>query len=248
MHAVIQTDFHGQTLTILHHDGQQWLTAEQVGLALGYAEANARQGINNLYNRHSDEFTDQDTFVIKLMTNPLGGNPTTRIFSATGCQLLGFFANTTRAKAFRQWAKQVLAAQAPVMATIPASTRYYGRVTRLLERKLLEAFVIHNGPQKDLAQHFGISLSTCNMILHGKYQFGPATGPCLCSDALLDAVAARTLANEQARLLAYQQGIANRLRHTANNQPLADRLDRVGQHLQQAPQQALLPMLPGAKP
>lgn len=100
--------FEGLQLSIIDHDGQKWLTADQIGLALGYAADKARQGINNLYKRHQDEFTSDDTFVINLMTNPKGGNPTTRIFSATGCHLLSFFSNTQKAKNFRAWAKQVL--------------------------------------------------------------------------------------------------------------------------------------------
>ena len=241
MQSLIQADFHGQALTIIDHAGQKWLTAEQVGLALGYAEANARTGVTNLYNRHVDEFTEQDTCAINLMAQ--GQNRNTRIFSATGCQLLGFFANTTRAKAFRQWAKQVLAGVAPALPPGPmAPTGYYGRITRAMERRLLECFAYHPTTQKALAHKFGISTATCNLIIHGKYQFGAAHGASQCSDALLDAVAARVLANEQARLAAFQQGMVNRLRNSANNQALADRLDRIGQHLQQAPVQALLPM------
>lgn len=101
--------FNGVEYQITDYNGQYWLTAEQIGKALEYSEDNQRKAINNLYNRHNDEFTDEDTFVINLMTNPKGGNPTTRIFSKTGCIKLGFFANTPKAKQFRQWSANVLA-------------------------------------------------------------------------------------------------------------------------------------------
>lgn len=106
-------EFFGTPISVIDHAGRRWLTAEQAGRCLGYNDANARQGINNLFKRHEDEFTEEDTFVINLMTNPQGGNPNTRIFSATGCQKLGFFASTARAKDFRTWAAKVLAGQAP---------------------------------------------------------------------------------------------------------------------------------------
>ena len=106
---LIPAEFHGTQLSIIDRDGCKWLTAEQVGRCLGYAEANVRKGISKLYNAHADEFTDSDTFVAVLATNPQGGNPNVRIFSATGCIKLGFFANTPRAKEFRSWASEVLA-------------------------------------------------------------------------------------------------------------------------------------------
>jgi hypothetical protein len=109
------TAFHGIAVRIVDHAGQRWLTAEDVGRCLGYAEANVRIGISNLYSRHADEFTEADTSVIKLITGSRG-EQNTRIFSATGCTLLSMFANTPRAKDFRAWGKQVLAGQAPAPA------------------------------------------------------------------------------------------------------------------------------------
>ena len=103
----ITADFNGTSVTIIERDGQRWLTADQIGLALGYNPANARAGLNNLYGRHTDEFSSADTCVIKLMTQ--GQMRETRIFSATGCIKLGFFASTPKAKEFRTWASEVLA-------------------------------------------------------------------------------------------------------------------------------------------
>lgn len=128
---VIPAEFHGKTFQIIEHAGKRWLTAEEVGLALGYAECNARIGINNLYNRHIDEFTEADTFVINLMTNSAWGdrqkkigNPNIRVFSSSGCIKLGFFANTGRAKEFRAWAAKVLDGQTPVVvAATPVEAR-----------------------------------------------------------------------------------------------------------------------------
>lgn len=110
MNQSIPAEFHGTSLSIIDHAGQKWLTAEEVGRCLGYDPSNARKGVIKLFERHGDEFTEQDTFVVKLTSNARG-NPTTRIFSATGCIKVGFFAQTNRAREFRTWASQALARQ-----------------------------------------------------------------------------------------------------------------------------------------
>lgn len=107
-------DYHGTSIQLIEKDGSRWLTARDLGLCLGYSEANARQGIINLYNRHLDEFTEKDSCEIKLISQ--GQERNTRIFSPSGCHLLSFFASTTRAKDFRAWAKEVLV-QAATSAT-----------------------------------------------------------------------------------------------------------------------------------
>ncbi len=50
--------FHGSPVKVINHNGQLWLTSKEVGLCLGYNEANANTGITNLYNRNKDEFED----------------------------------------------------------------------------------------------------------------------------------------------------------------------------------------------
>lgn len=220
--------FRDTRLDVIDRNGQRWLTAEQIGLALGYAPDKSRQSVNNLYNRHADEFTEADTTVIKLMT--VTGDKDSRIFSATGCNLLSFFANTPRAKEFRVWAKQVLAAQPALVAPARGPS---GRVliTREMERRVLELFVA-GWRQRAIAREMGVSAPAINLLLHAKYQFSPAAGAPQCSPELLAAVAAKHLENEQARLIEQQQRLAQRFCNSAHNQPLADQLDRIGRHLQ----------------
>ena len=104
---------------ILDHAGRQWLTAEQAGRCLGYSEAQSRKAVVNLYNKHADEFGEEDMSVIELMTE--AGLRECRIFSSTGCSKLGFFARTARAKEFRTWASKVLSKKlAPPVAPVPA--------------------------------------------------------------------------------------------------------------------------------
>lgn len=149
--------FNGTSFDIIDHEGKRWLSADQIGFALGYASTNARQGIINLYNRHADEFTVDDTCVINLISQ--GQLREVRIFSATGCHLLSFFSNTARAKEFRAWAKQVLTGQAPVPAlaepTPPALDR------------LADNMAVMAGHMGDMAQ--GVKTVVTQMNATGKY-------------------------------------------------------------------------------
>jgi|GEM_PF-1178574 DNA-binding CsgD family transcriptional regulator len=118
--------FEGTNLSVIDHNDQRWLTADQIGIALGYSEEKARQGVNNLYKRHEDEFGAEDSCVIKMMTQGQGRD--VRIFSATGCHLLSFFSNTPRAKQFRAWAKAVLAGQTAAPTSLEGMEQRLGKV------------------------------------------------------------------------------------------------------------------------
>ncbi len=123
MNAPIQ-QFNPTQIAIIDHNGSKWLTAEQLGLALGFSDKRARDGVNNLYNRHIDEFSEQDSTTIKLMAVD-GKQRETRIFSHTGCNLLSFFANTPNAKQFRKWAARVLAGESQPHAQMQALKAAY---------------------------------------------------------------------------------------------------------------------------
>lgn len=107
MTHLISAEFRGESLQLIEKDGARWLTARDLGLCLGYNAANVSKGILKLYERHLDEFTNEDSVIVKLTATD-GKTYNTRIFSPSGCYLLSFFANTPRAKDFRAWAKQVL--------------------------------------------------------------------------------------------------------------------------------------------
>lgn len=117
MQQIIPAEFHGTPLSIIDRDGQRWLTSEEVGRCLGYAEANVSQGVRNLYNRHADEFSEADTCQIKMIWQ--GQNRDLRVFSAEGCVMLAMFASTPRAKEFRQWAKRELAGKSGAVVAAP---------------------------------------------------------------------------------------------------------------------------------
>lgn len=98
-------------VTLITHNNRYWLTAEDVGRCLGYTAGNERQGIIKAFNRHIDEFSEEDSCVVKLATQ--GQMREFRIFSQTGCVKLGFFSNTPTAKTFRKWAARVLSGETP---------------------------------------------------------------------------------------------------------------------------------------
>lgn len=111
--------FQNHTLQVHARNGKPWLSSGDIGTALGYG---VRQGavnltdppctkspadeVNRLYARNADEFTDEMTAIIRLPTGR--GIQDVRVFSPRGCQLIGFFARTDRAKAFRAWVLDVL--------------------------------------------------------------------------------------------------------------------------------------------
>lgn len=147
--AIQSANFHGQQLSIIDHESRKWLTAEQVGQALGYSTDRARDSINTLYKRHDDEFSEADTCTINLMSQ--GQRRQTRIFSDTGCIKLGFFANTPRAKEFRTWASRELAgrqAHRPASADFSLTdltVRLVNAVQPMLKQySLRQAYVIAN--------------------------------------------------------------------------------------------------------
>ncbi len=102
--------------------GKPWLRGTQIGSALGYK--NPRADMSKLYDRNADEFDDSMTAIVKLpdlrfqsgsagadlrqQTDDAGQVREVRIFSPRGCYLLGMFAQTENAKAFRRWVLDVL--------------------------------------------------------------------------------------------------------------------------------------------
>lgn len=151
--AIQSATFHGQQLSIIDHDNRKWLTAEQVGQALGYAEGTTAIAINKLFRRHADEFIQGADVGETKLVSP-GGMQATRIFSDTGCIKLGFFANTPRAKEFRTWASRVLAGRETAVSPAPtfdpvafdqAGKALIGMVQTLLpQHSLRKAYQIAN--------------------------------------------------------------------------------------------------------
>lgn len=104
--------FHNTNFSYMEMAGQVWLTASEIGQALEYADDKA---VQRIYSRHSDEFTEKMTGVVKLTTP--SGTQDSRVFSLRGTHLIAMFARTPKAKEFRRWVLDVLdreVAQSPI--------------------------------------------------------------------------------------------------------------------------------------
>ncbi|WP_320725812.1 BRO-N domain-containing protein [Enterobacter ludwigii] len=95
--------FHNTNFAYMEMSGQIWLTASEVGEALGYSDDKA---IHRLYRKHADEFTVNMTGVVKVTTP--GGVQDSRVFSLRGAHLMGMFSRTPSAKEFRRWVLDIL--------------------------------------------------------------------------------------------------------------------------------------------
>ncbi|MBU0592445.1 MAG: Bro-N domain-containing protein [Gammaproteobacteria bacterium] len=91
-----------------------WLRGGQVAQALGYQ--NPASDIGKLYERNTDEFSDEMVQTVELET--AGGRQQVRIFSPRGCYLIGMLARTEKAKEFRKWVLDVLEGR-----TVPRESR-----------------------------------------------------------------------------------------------------------------------------
>lgn len=103
--------FDGQEFDVVDHGGQPCLTLADVAAAL-YGKGGPQSAtpfetrVRDLYRRHADEFTDTMTATVERLTP--GGRQRVRVFSLRGAHLLGMFARTERAKAFRRWVLDVI--------------------------------------------------------------------------------------------------------------------------------------------
>ncbi len=116
--------FNGHEFNTVENNGQPCITLAEIATVLyGKSEHETNASIDDskgtpqsdtpfetrirkLYQRHSDEFTDQMTALVEMQTP--GGKQTVRAFSLRGCHLLGIFARTPVAKEFRRWVLDVI--------------------------------------------------------------------------------------------------------------------------------------------
>lgn len=109
--------FQNTHFDVIEQSNQIWLTASQIGTALGYKSDDA---VSRIYRRNFDEFTSAMTETVKLTVS---GNyqKTVRIFSLRGAHLIAMFARTSLAKQFRKWVLDVLDGETKTQTIIPIS-------------------------------------------------------------------------------------------------------------------------------
>lgn len=102
-HPVTTLQFENTVFEVVERDGQIWLRVQQIAVALDYSRPDVLQQI---YAAHAHEFSADMTDLLKLPTT--GGEQMVRVFSLRGAHLLGMFARTEKAAAFRCWVLDVL--------------------------------------------------------------------------------------------------------------------------------------------
>ncbi|MBY8212908.1 hypothetical protein KW517_02610 [Vibrio fluvialis] len=107
--------FQNTHFDVIEQSNQIWLTAAQIGRALGYAREDS---VSRIYDRNQDEFSNAMTETVKLTVS---GNyqKTVRIFSLRGAHLIAMFARTSIAKQFRKWVLDILDQETKTQTIIP---------------------------------------------------------------------------------------------------------------------------------
>lgn len=93
--------FENQDIELITVDGHPMMTLPQIAGALGTDFQNG--SLSKLYTAHADEFTPEMTRIIKQ------GRTRVRVFNREGAWLIGMFARTPKAAAFRKWVITALA-------------------------------------------------------------------------------------------------------------------------------------------
>lgn len=91
--------FNNHNIELIQHNNQKYMTKDQIGLALEYADTDK---VSHLYNAHKSEFDEEMSCLIKH------GRTRVRIFNREGAWLIGMFARTEKAAEFRKWVLKVL--------------------------------------------------------------------------------------------------------------------------------------------
>ena len=95
--------FNDVQFDVIPRDGQPWVTSRQLAQALGYKDENS---VRKIYERNKEEFSPMMTATVNMTVGLT--EVIVRIFSMRGCHLIGMFARTPVAKAFRKWVLDVI--------------------------------------------------------------------------------------------------------------------------------------------
>lgn len=127
-------EFGDQPINLIELEGGRfWVTAEELGRALGYAQGNEGKGVSKLFERHADELARYRRFV--KMTN---GDTTHRVtvFEERAIYHMALLAKTERAKQFRMWVAETLD-DLRTHGKLIISRDEWERTQQLLERLLI---------------------------------------------------------------------------------------------------------------
>ena len=127
MNSIVK--FENQEFELVTVDGEPMMTLAQIGRAL---EASEKTNLSKLYTAHAEEFTPEMTRLIKQ------GGTRVRVFNREGAWLIGMFARTPKAAAFRKWVITALAAHVDGIAATEAEPRSLPPLDDLTEEQIAE--------------------------------------------------------------------------------------------------------------
>lgn len=111
--------FQNTHFDVIEQHNQLWLSAAQIGKALGYAREDS---VSRIYDRNRDEFSSGMSMTVNLTVNGINNSlrqKSVRIFSLRGAHLIAMFARTAIAKQFRRWVLDILDRETQTQTIIP---------------------------------------------------------------------------------------------------------------------------------
>lgn len=156
--------FNDVQFDVIPRGGQPWVTSRQLAQALGYKDENS---VRKIYERNKDEFSPMMTATVNMTVGLT--EVIVRIFSMRGCHLIGMFARTSVAKAFRKWVLDVIEQYGDRVPVVdPVTLNDTSRPSRRTdpERKALTAIIntwvgmapIHYASARaQVNAHFGVT-------------------------------------------------------------------------------------------
>lgn len=127
MNSIVK--FEDQEIELLSVNGQPVMTCRQIDDALGMS---TRNGTSTLFNRHETEFTPEMTQIIQQ------GQTRVRVFNREGAWLIGMFARTPKAAAFRKWVITALAEHVDGVAAAVSEPQSLPPLDDLTEEQIAE--------------------------------------------------------------------------------------------------------------
>ena len=128
MNSIVK--FEDKEFELVTVDGEPMMTLPQIAGALGTDFQNG--SLSKLYASHADEFTPEMTRLIKK------GGTRVRVFNREGAWLIGMFARTPKAAAFRKWVITALAEHVDGIAAAVSEPQSLPPLDDLTEEQIAE--------------------------------------------------------------------------------------------------------------
>ena len=106
MNSQLQTyQFNETPITLIDHHGDRWMTGEDIGLALEYAD-DPKNSVRKIFERNRGELEEYSTTV--KLTAVDGKEREIRVYNEEGVIIITFLSKQPKAVEFRRWAAGVL--------------------------------------------------------------------------------------------------------------------------------------------